>query len=458
MKDRFFQVLRTQFREFRDAHLLLAVSGGMDSMAMLQLFLDVAVEIPLEISCAHVNHQLRPTSEKDADFVSEFAHRHSVGCYTSTANVQQYVDSSELSPEMAARELRYQLLEQMRSEADAHYICTAHTMSDQAETVLMRLINGTGVQGIMGIHDKRGVIRRPLLSFTREQIHQYVNTHDIPYREDPSNKDTGIERNWIRHELLPLIAKKQNPRISAALARFSHIQSEVKEYLDFQTEKALQSLVLRESEGQIILDIRGFRNYFTVIQKNIIQTCLTELKPALRAITFSQMEQIHYLLTAGDSGASIQVPGGVEIVRDRNEALVTTIPWQDDFSAALEIPGDYSVGRYRINVEVLPHVTKTGLRNSNEFRAYFDAGALPVENLTWRTWKSGDTLELTDGSTKKVSDIWIDAKVPIWIKHQTPLLVHGNDILWIPGVKRSGKYWVTEQTGNILQITVHRIT
>ncbi|MCF7804814.1 MAG: tRNA lysidine(34) synthetase TilS [Candidatus Marinimicrobia bacterium] len=437
--------------------LLLACSGGIDSMVMLHLFSGMAEEMNIKLALGHVNHQLRESAKDDERFVRRQATKLGLECYTASADVQKRSDKLGISMEMAARELRYYHLERMRGEIDARYICTAHTKSDQAETVLMRLAHGTGIHGIRGIHEQRDHLLRPLLTFSRSEIQEYAVSHAIDYREDPTNTDVTIERNWIRHKLFPMLRDNLNPRIEEALFRFSAAQSEVSEYLEHQAAEAMESLLLRRSEREIVLDIRGFRDYFTALQKQIIMNSMEELNPSYQSLTYPQMQQLYQILTEGSSGQSIELPNGISVMRSAGRVLFSMEDLSGQKSVDFNPTRQIRFGPCVIHKAETHNVTDQAYTVSNEWEAFFDKAVLMERNLCWRNWKNGDKMVLANGSTKKVSDIWIDNNVPVWEKLRRPLLVEGDKVYWIPGVKRSGFAWITPESDSVIYIKVESV-
>jgi len=350
--------------------------------------------------------------------------------------------------------LRYAALESLRNETRTQFIVTAHTASDQAETVLMRLIQGTSPRGLQGIREERGNLIRPLLPWSREEISQYVLTENIPYHNDPSNADKTIQRNWIRHELIPAIEDELNPRVTDALTRLSQIESEVENYLEYQALQALRETSLRRSSDEIILDIRRFQNYFTVIQKTLIINCLMELGTSQNPLNFTQLEQIMQMIHGEKSGSRMAIPGGLLLMIDRNQLLLTRRRQRQQVEQEFSLGQPTNINGWVITSELLTDVTSVNFSVSKEKAAYFDWDEPQSANMEWRTWNAGDSMAISHGHTKKVSDIFIDSKVPVWDKHRMPLFTAGDRILWIPGVKRSVDAWVTATTATILKLEI----
>lgn len=425
-------------------------------MVMLSLFGEVAREDDVLLTIGHVNHQLRPESTADEEFVRRYCEEHELSILIERVDVAGEHTHTGESMEMAARRLRYHHLEQMRKAAGASLICTAHTKSDQAETVLMRVLKGTGLTGLQGIRRQRGRIVRPLLDFSRKEILRFAREEQVPFREDDSNYDISIQRNWIRHQLLPQIQEQMNPNIVDTLVRVSRVQSEVEEYLSYIGEDAYANTIVERVPGKIILDISSLRRYFTAIQKVIIFNCLSDLGFSEHSLNFSQMQQVLGILTGGDSGSELRLFDELKVFKDRTQALFTTEPMDQPFQERFQPNTTCRVNDFTFTSSIDSAVTRDMLLSSNEMTAYFDWEQINGFEIYWRNWDDGDVLRLPDGGTKKVSDVWIDNKVPVWEKHRIPLLAGREEVLWIPGVKRSGRGWVTPETKKVLKITAVR--
>lgn len=424
-------------------------------MVMLSLFQKIAPRLDLEISVGHVDHALREFSADDAQFVRKYCDQHDLHSFLERVDVTTRMEEKHESVEMAARYLRYEALEAMRMEVGADYVATAHTASDQAETVLLRVLQGTGIHGLQGIRESRDHLIRPLLIFERRELWEYAQTHQVPYREDPSNRDTAIARNWLRHVLLPEIREHLNPAVTGALNRLAMISAETTESLENEAEKALEEVVTERSKEQIILDLRKCQTYFTAILKTIFINCLADLGASVHSLTFPIMEQLEQVARTGGSGLEMRLPGGITVMRDRDYLLFSKgKPWSD-FSAEFQEQDDILLGSFRCisSIDMVPDPKQ--LYRKDEWSASFDRETLQSLELRWRNWQDGDWMHLGSGSTKKVSDIFIDTKTPVWEKHQIPLLVIKEDaVLWIPGIKRSARAWVNETSNEMINITV----
>lgn len=435
--------------------LILACSGGVDSMGMTGLFQSVADPLDFTLVLAHVNHQLRGTADRDEQLVRDYAEEQGFQFHSKRVDVGRVMEETGESEEMVARRLRYQALEEIRSAESARWICTGHTANDQAETVLMRFLSGAGVSGLQGIRLRRGNILRPVLNFSRVEMIEFTKSRGIPWVKDETNADLTYQRNWIRHRLLPEVRDELNPNITGTLNRNAQILREVQELLDTLAENALKHLCIEGSDDQILLDIRGYRKYLTAVQKAIIYKVLEELNIPAETLTYSQTNQLHSLICTGNSGASMKLHKGGQVWRDRTQVLFTRREYRTDFQQPFRLHSTALPG-YTVHVEHRDHVAPEDFRNTNEWIAWFDSGSITSRSLVWRTWEYGDRMVLFNGSTKKVSDIWIDTKTPVWEKQSRPLLAGEENVLWIPGTRRSGIGLVTKKSEQVVKLEVER--
>jgi len=296
--------------------LLLAVSGGMDSGVMLDLFCQLREQLPLQLAVAHVNHQLRGgESDDDENFVKALAREADLPFYSQRVEVAACAHTNKLSLETAGRELRYQALENFRASWQARAIVTAHTRDDQAETILDHILRGCGLAGLAGMAaDSKFSLKdsppnsstaagwkpalrilRPLLPFTRAQIEEYARSRQLQWREDHTNTDTQFRRNRIRHELLPLLKARFNPQIAPSLEHLANIAAAAENYLQAEAEARLPEIIKERQSDKIILDLELFWKYFPIIRRYVVRAVMQRLVPLVEP-TFSEMARILTLL------------------------------------------------------------------------------------------------------------------------------------------------------------------
>jgi tRNA(Ile)-lysidine synthase len=305
----------------------VAVSGGADSIALLRIMLEARDELGCVLSVIHFNHQLRGV-ESDADeaFVRELAKQHEVPFHSASGDAKQIAAEKRVSLETAARELRYAFFaERLQSSVDK--VATAHTMDDQAETVLMRLVRGAGTRGLAGIYPEQRDLKivRPLLGFRRHEIEKYLKSIGQPWREDATNNDLQHTRNRIRHELLPLLAKDYNPSIAEALARMADVARDEEEYWAAEVKK-LAPFVFREGkpvrgggrahsvEKELAIDIAALLRQPLPLQRRLVRAAAEQLGISMDIL---HMESALEVATAETKAG--ELPGGWRLERSHRE-------------------------------------------------------------------------------------------------------------------------------------------
>ena len=394
-------------------HVICAVSGGKDSMALLDVLCQLAPKLHCHISVAHFNHLLRGTeSDQDCSFVSAWCHAHAIPFYTASADVRHYAQQSHLGIEDAARRLRYEFLTSIDACAK---IATAHTADDNLETVLMHLIRGSGLHGLTGIPPVRGQIIRPLLTLSSVEILDYLTSNNIPHIEDSTNALDDCTRNRLRHHIIPQL-KSENPDFLSRINEMTASLLDDDIFLETQAQAALDRI--RLSPTSISTD--GLCQLSPALQARV---CRLFLK-VVPALTYRQTQQIIALSSSSSPSATISLPGGY-LVRRCYSALELSFPARHaTFSAGsttLNLNGNTSFGSYLISVTagtchypLPPYTVALNIK--------------PDCRLLVRTRQPGDRICLP-GGTKKLSRLMIDHKLPAHLRSSYPILTDGQNIL-----------------------------
>lgn len=404
-------------------HVILAVSGGKDSMAMLHVLHGLSGRMDFTLSAAHMNHNLRGAeARRDAEFVSRYCAEHGIPCTVKEADVTAYAKEHGLGREEAARVLRYDFLQSLSPTAK---IATAHTAEDNLETVCMHLLRGSGLHGLTGIPPKRGRIIRPLLSVSRREIEAYLTAHDIPHVEDSTNALDDCLRNRIRHSVLPLLAA-ENPNLPEQVTLLTETLRREDEFL--HTEAAAR---LSEAAHAEILSLDVFCAQEPAMQYRMLGLFLAPVKTLSRRHLDDALA-----LCLGDSpSARLSLPGGYTLRREYDRLRL--IPAQEDFPLPepLTISGEgvYPFGLWEITCRRAP-APKT---------LPADTVAIAAENLTepitLRTSRPGDRICLS-GGTKKLSRLYIDQKIPAPLRPYLPVAVLGDTVLAALPLKTAAAY------------------
>jgi tRNA(Ile)-lysidine synthase len=433
--------------------VLVAVSGGPDSVALLHALACLRAEQRLALIVAHVHHGLRPEADRDAEFVCELAAR--LDCPVAVERVR-VASRPGRSPEIAARAARYAALARAARAAGAARIATAHTADDQVETVLMRLLQGAGPRGLAGIPPVRGRVVRPLLAVDRAAVLAHLQAHGLPFVEDATNRDVTIPRNRIRHELLPLLAAHGWPAVPAALARTAVASRELVEALDGLLAPRVAALV-RPALGGLRLELAPLAGLPPGAVKSALRLALVEVgrRPEVAAgLRAVHLERLAVLLAA-PVGARARLPGGLVVERARDHLWVAG-PHAGDAPVPVSVPGTTRLpGRGARLVAESTAVDGEAVPAGAE-EIWLDAGALPGA-LAVRPRRPGDRLvPFGQDRPVRVAGLLAAAGIARGARGRWPLLVTpGPDVesvLWVIGVRRSVAAPVTPETRAVVRV------
>jgi len=435
--------------------VVAAVSGGPDSLCLLDLLRERASADHFQLVVAHLNHGLRPEAEEEARFVGQLAAAWGLPVVIRKIDLNSVRRRERLSTQVAARQARYAFLEEVASERGAHWIALGHHADDQAETVLMRLLRGSGGHGLAGIPFMReGRFIRPLLPFTRSEIVRHLEERKIPFVQDSSNFDRKYMRNRIRHELLPLL-ESYNPRIRQTLCREAGLLREDDELLEEILKQSLSSLLIRSSDG-LALSLEGLRGLHPALHGRVIRQAIQDCRGHLRGITEEHVRSVQRLI-AGPVSRRRPLPGKIVVERgyDRLSFYRGNPPERSmaDLSVSLSVPGEKTLPDFslRISLEVIeppgggPALTREAL---------FDLDRLSVP-LVLRPWRPGDRIYPVgmEGS-KKLQDFFVDEKVPRHQRNRIPVLASAERVLWIVGYRQDRRFSVGAATRRALRVRV----
>ncbi len=444
--------------------VLVAVSGGPDSMALLHILNSLRKEYDINLYVAHLNHMIRKgAAEKDAMFVGRAAKKMGIPAIIESQNVPRLAKERKLSIEEAARMARYDLYLEAAKEFTANKIALAHTGDDQAETVLMRLIRGAGLLGLAGIPAKRNLsgatIIRPLIEISRREIEQYLKTHKISFRQDKTNFDTKYFRNRIRHRLLPFLEKEFSGEIKKTLRETAENIRIDYDYLakisDLKFKKYLKCM-----EGSSVKISLRFLKEETAIQRLILRKAIKEVKGNLDAVSYSHMKDLLGLLNK-KTAWSFDLPGGIAVKRQGDYLVFCkkgrSLDKNDfsDISCSLTIPGVTrldSVGKMIDASFVKRPVRFTAKRTKQQ--EYFDFMKLEKPIIARFKRPKDKIRPLGMAGYKKIKQLLSDEKVPPEERGEVPLIVSGKEIIWVCGVKRSDFARIDNGTKRILKLAI----
>ena len=444
-------------------HVLVAVSGGVDSMTLLNVLLELAEDWHLTLSVAHLDHRMRSGSADDARFVADGVKALRLPFVQNAVDVPAYVQREGGSPEAGARDVRYRFLREAAHETGASAIALGHTLDDRVETLFINLLRGAGIQGLAGMppvraeRDLRYI--RPLIDSARARVEAYADSHGIPYRDDPSNRDPRYERNRVRHELMPLL-ETFNPNVRGAVGRANEALADLQAYLHRDAERLLSRALIASTNQAGTWDAQPLRAAHRALQRQALRQAIVHVKADIQGITEAHIDALADLLEQARSGRSVDLPGDVSaryhadrlIVEHGRGAPSEAPPVQVGLrqSGTTDVP---QLG-WRFRVDEMPGSHPDP---ADRLEARVDAGTM-VGPLAVRNRRPGDRMRpLGLGGTKKLQDILVDAKIPRHQRDAIPLICDDHGILWVTGQCRSERAHVTPHTRMTLRIRAERI-
>ncbi len=438
-KDKLVEFLRDERLAERGDHFLLAVSGGVDSMVMLEVF----AEAGLKSTVAHMNFSLRgEESDEDAQFVRNRCLELAIPCHIQKVDCKSYAADKGLNIQAAARELRYTWFEALITETSSNYICTAHHKDDAVETLFINLIRGTGVRGLTGIPLKRGRIIRPMMCFDRDEINAIADVNEVLYREDSSNASTKYLRNKIRHQLVPLI---DQIHLGSKNVLFDDIQR-FRDHMDaFRAmEATLMQPVITQTDHGVSVDLKGLQQ-IPAYSYLFARLC--------GHFGFSSVQASNLLSSERPSGTRFQSHSH-EMTRDRDQINIrrrTNRPSSTQHRIDLsEIDQDHITHGGQLEImEIAPPPDYS----DDSHVEFIDADKLGNE-LILRKWRHGDKfVPLGMSGSQKVSDILTNRKLSVFEKENVYVLESDGEIVWLAGIKPSERFKVTDHTKRIFKLT-----
>ncbi|MCL2421097.1 MAG: tRNA lysidine(34) synthetase TilS [Defluviitaleaceae bacterium] len=440
-------------------HILAAVSGGADSIALLYGLLAWREAFFLTISVAHVNHNLRgEDAQKDADFVAKLCDDLGLPLYSHSADVKAVAKSRGLSIEEAARQVRYAFLCETASACGAQKIALGHNQNDNAETLLLRLCRGTGLAGLGGIPpvgQREGIaLIRPLIETDRAAIEAFLAEKDIPYRTDVSNFDIAFSRNRIRHDVIPVL-QQLNPQVVSALAKSAELLREDETLLDALTTQTVAKCD-RLDEEAVRIHIPALLKSPGAMQKRIIRGELLHVG-GLRDVSQSHISQIINLVADQSGSKEIHLPGGLCARREYDYLLLSSKKMEVSNGFCFDLLLDTPRFIPEMNGHVLASVKLPGTipqGNCAEIcTKYFNYDKIKGD-LQLRTRQPGDRIAIAGVGSKKLQDELSDRKIPKSQRDSVPLLAAGGDVLWILGHDRTSSAYLSEAGCHILRVEV----
>lgn len=442
-------VKRTLLGIKRDRPLVVAVSGGVDSLVLLHLLIGLKDEMGLRLSVCHVDHAMRAVSADDARYVASLSEAWGVDHHTERVDVWARVKETGESPEEAARNLRYDVLRRYAKRLGDAYIVLAHHAGDQAETVLLHMLRGSGTTGLGGMRTVNGDLVRPLLSLTKAKIESYARAHGIMPREDETNNDTTYLRNRVRHVLLPELTTYQL-QIEERLCRLATVVQADEDFLE-QTTDEWWARIARAENGRITVERASFRTAPLAIQRRLVRRAVSALLGHDGGLSLVHCERIREMIADSHAGSRCPVADNGQLTCTYQEAVFSCGEEHIVKLMTRPLPLGEVVVLDEIGITVRAELTSATDRGTG---VCFDADKVAFP-LRIRSRRDGDIIA-TCGKTgkKKLKKELIDCKIAVVERDSVPIVCDANDnILWVVGVRTAHIAQPDEQTKQYLCLT-----
>ncbi|HWR59685.1 MAG TPA: tRNA lysidine(34) synthetase TilS [Thermodesulfovibrionales bacterium] len=435
--------------------VLVGLSGGPDSVCLLMVLDKLRGELDLKLHAIYIDHGLRPAEiPEEVEFCRELCEGLHVPFTTKAIDVKTYSKQQGMNKQEAARELRYKVFDEVSAEIMAGRIALGHTSDDQLETFFMRFFRGSGPAGLSGIPPVRGRIIRPLIEVGRTEIEEFLGGQNQGCIVDSSNLKEDYSRNKLRLSFIPEI-KKINPRIVETVSRTMEILREEERYFGIQVTKTLMKLVCRKSDLRIELFLTPMESMDKVILRRVLRRAIEETK-GLRGMGFAHIEDVIELIKQGRPGDRLYLPRGLRVIKNYGTLVITSEVPQRIGVFALNVPGEAVLREIKA---VITATAEDMIDCDSDWKkiAVFDADKVGVA-LTVRPREEGDFFyPLGFGKRKKLQDFFVDEKVPRDERDSIPIIVSGNDIVWIAGYRGDERFRTTAATKKFLRLEFKQV-
>lgn len=458
--DKVEETIRQNSMINRGDKIIVAVSGGPDSMCLLHLLFSLKYKYDIKLIAAHVNHGLRgEEADKDEDYVRQYCRSIDVPFYSIKVDLNKLAKEKKISCESAGREVRYNFFEDLMHKTNAQKIALAHNANDQAETVLMRLMRGTGVEGLTGIKPVRdNIFIRPIINISRDEIEEYCDKHKLSPRIDKTNLESIYTRNKIRLDLIPYIKENFNKDVIGAINNLVFMVTKDNEYLEIISKEKYKKYCSKK-DLKVIINKDAFNEHEAILTR-IIRLSLLELKGNLL-----DLEKVHIYdiinVQANETGKRIILPdqiiaynnyGNIELYKQKD---LTVLRNDDEYNLSLNDTAEISEMNLKVSTSILPKGSNINYKE-NEMIKYFDYDKVQ-EKMIIRFRRNGDKFTpFGMKGSKKLKDLFIDLKIPQEERDNIPLICFGDEIAWVIGYRISNKFKVDKNTNRILEIKLER--
>jgi len=439
--------------------VLLGISGGPDSTALLHTMHQLSKEMDIWIAAVHVNHGLRKDeSIRDAEFAGSQAQGLGIPFESVTLTS---LEGSQGSVQQRARKLRYFHFRRVAASCGARRIALGHHADDCIEWALMNLLQGSGLSGLRGIPPVRRDLIRPLIRIRKSEILDYLRKRSITYVEDISNSSLSYLRNRIRHTLIPFLEEQFNPRVNDALIRLLSIAALEDAHIAREAEKSFTLALLDRKDGVLRMDRAAVAEMDPAVRARVIRHAIESMAGTTQGVTFDHVQSIAQMVKKGGRSRRLDLPGGIVAGAEYGSLLVEK-PAKNKagpFSHTIHGPGDYwlPVPGVRFVVQPAPNGLAIDLKRCPSGRAYLDAGQCTFP-LTIRNPLPGDRFHpLGMDAAVKLKDFFIHQRVPRSSRAMTPLVISREKIAWVAGLRLDERFKVRRPEASVLTMEINTV-
>lgn len=440
--------------------IVVGLSGGPDSVCLLHILSRLKEELDLEIYAAHLNHQIRGIeAQKDAFYISKLCEEMGITFFIKSINVPEYCEKNGVSIEEGARKLRYEMFYEIKNNTRANKIAIGHNLNDQAETILMRMMRGTGLQGLKGIEYIRdGVIIRPILDIERNDIEEYCKQNKLNPRIDKTNLESIYTRNKIRLELIPYMKDNFNSNIIESIVRMGNSLRSDNDYIESEALIKFKEVSNIKSDS-VEINLKPYINLHNSMKVRILRNSIKHILGDTNFIDQRHIDDIIELEDESKIDKVINLPRGIYVYRKKNSIILTNkeiVIEEIEFCYNIPSNGFIKVKEIGTIIETqVVSINKYKRSKSDKSWNWFDFNKIKG-GIVVRNRRSGDKIKLSGGS-KKIKDLFIDIKIPKEDRCKVPVIADDQGILSVGNFRNSENYKIDEETKEVLKVSFKKL-
>lgn len=440
--------------------IVVGLSGGPDSVCLLHILSRLKEELDLEIYAAHLNHQIRGIeAQKDAFYISKLCEEMGITFFIKSINVPEYCEKNGVSIEEGARKLRYEMFYEIKNNTRANKIAIGHNLNDQAETILMRMMRGTGIQGLKGIEYIRdGVIIRPILDIERNDIEEYCKQNKLNPRIDKTNLESIYTRNKIRLELIPYMKDNFNSNIIESIVRMGNSLRSDNDYIESEALIKFKEVSNIKSDS-VEINLKPYINLHNSMKVRILRNSIKHILGDTNFIDQRHIDDIIELEDESKIDKVINLPRGIYVYRKKNSIILTNkeiVIEEIEFCYNIPSNGFIKVKEIGTIIETqVVSINKYKRSKSDKSCNWFDFNKIKG-GIVVRNRRSGDKIKLSGGS-KKIKDLFIDIKIPKEDRCKVPVIADDQGILSVGNFRNSENYKIDEETKEVLKVSFKKL-